>query len=293
MDIKHINSAKHKEFTSQPNELILENAKKIAHSGVNLIVRVPVIPTFNDTVEEISALGVTCRGYASNAADFQQAHDTVAQIHKDFGHIDVLVNNAGITRDGLMMRMTEQQWDMVINTNLKSAFNYIHAVTPIMMRQRSGSVINMTSIVGISGNAGQANYAASKAGMIGLTKSVAKELGGRNIRVNAIAPGFIATEMTGVLNEDMKKQWILNIPLHREGKVEDVVLGYDKLWMYFQNGSCFGSTIGPIANRTEALKQLTEELFRYSVVLSTQEDMQMEKYANRFSLPNEIMILKL
>ena len=120
------------------------------------------------------------------------------------------------------MRMTEEQWDMVINTNLKSAFNYIHAVTPIMMRQRSGSVINMTSIVGISGNAGQANYAASKAGLIGLTKSVAKELGGRNIRVNAIAPGFIATEMTGVLNEDMKKQWILNIPLHREGKVEDV-----------------------------------------------------------------------
>ena len=120
------------------------------------------------------------------------------------------------------MRMTEEQWDMVINTNLKSAFNYIHAITPIMMKQRIGSIINMTSIVGISGNAGQANYAASKAGMIGLTKSIAKELGSRGVRVNAIAPGFIATEMTGVLNEDTKKQWILNIPLRREGKVEDV-----------------------------------------------------------------------
>lgn len=173
-------------------------------------------------VNEITAMGGIAKAYASDAASFSSAADVVAEIMKDFGRIDVLVNNAGITKDGLLMRMTEEQWDMVINTNLKSAFNYIHAVTPIMMRQRSGSVINMTSIVGISGNAGQANYAASKAGLIGLTKSVAKELGGRNIRVNAIAPGFIATEMTGVLNEDMKKQWILNIPLHREGKVEDV-----------------------------------------------------------------------
>lgn len=173
-------------------------------------------------VNEITAMGGIAKAYASDAACFSSAADVVAEIMKDFGRIDVLVNNAGITKDGLLMRMTEEQWDMVINTNLKSAFNYIHAVTPIMMRQRSGSVINMTSIVGISGNAGQANYAASKAGLIGLTKSVAKELGGRNIRVNAIAPGFIATEMTGVLNEDMKKQWILNIPLHREGKVEDV-----------------------------------------------------------------------
>ena len=173
-------------------------------------------------VNEITTMGGIAKAYASDAACFSSAADVVAEIMKDFGRIDVLVNNAGITKDGLLMRMTEEQWDMVINTNLKSAFNYIHAVTPIMMRQRSGSVINMTSIVGISGNAGQANYAASKAGLIGLTKSVAKELGGRNIRVNAIAPGFIATEMTGVLNEDMKKQWILNIPLHREGKVEDV-----------------------------------------------------------------------
>lgn len=173
-------------------------------------------------VNEITAMGGIAKAYASDAACFSSAAEVIAEIMKDFGRIDVLVNNAGITKDGLLMRMTEEQWDMVINTNLKSAFNYIHAVTPIMMRQRSGSVINMTSIVGISGNAGQANYAASKAGLIGLTKSVAKELGGRNIRVNAIAPGFIATEMTGVLNEDMKKQWILNIPLHREGKVEDV-----------------------------------------------------------------------
>ena len=159
---------------------------------------------------------------ATQEVIWQSSDTLVAEVMKDFGKIDILVNNAGITKDGLLMRMTEEQWDMVINTNLKSAFNYIHALTPIMMKQRSGSIINMTSIVGISGNAGQANYAASKAGMIGLTKSVAKELGSRGIRVNAIAPGFIATEMTGVLNEDTKKQWILNIPLRREGKVEDV-----------------------------------------------------------------------
>lgn len=173
-------------------------------------------------VNEITAMGGTAKAYASDAASFSSASEVVAEVMKDFGRIDILVNNAGITKDGLLMRMTEEQWDMVINTNLKSAFNYIHAITPIMMKQRGGSIINMTSIVGISGNAGQANYAASKAGMIGLTKSVAKELGSRGVRVNAIAPGFIATEMTGVLNEDTKKQWLLNIPLRREGKVEDV-----------------------------------------------------------------------
>ena len=173
-------------------------------------------------VNEITAMGGTAKAYASDAASFSSASEVVAEVMKDFGRIDILVNNAGITKDGLLMRMTEEQWDMVINTNLKSAFNYIHAITPIMMKQRSGSIINMTSIVGISGNAGQANYVASKAGMIGLTKSVAKELGSRGVRVNAIAPGFIATEMTGVLNEDTKKQWLLNIPLRREGKVEDV-----------------------------------------------------------------------
>jgi 3-oxoacyl-[acyl-carrier protein] reductase len=173
-------------------------------------------------VNEIATIGGTAKAYAADASNFTSAAEVIAEIMKDFGRIDILVNNAGITKDGLLMRMTEEQWDMVINTNLKSAFNYIHANTPIMMKQRAGSIINMTSIVGITGNAGQANYAASKAGMIGLTKSVAKELGSRGVRVNAIAPGFIATEMTGVLNEDTKKQWILNIPLRREGKVEDV-----------------------------------------------------------------------
>ena len=173
-------------------------------------------------VNEIAAMGGTAKAYAADAASFSSASEVIAEVMKDFGRIDILVNNAGITKDGLLMRMTEEQWDAVINTNLKSAFNYVHAITPIMMRQRSGSIINMTSVVGISGNAGQANYAASKAGMIGLTKSVAKELGSRGVRVNAIAPGFIDTDMTGVLNEDLKKQWILNIPLRREGKVEDV-----------------------------------------------------------------------
>jgi 3-oxoacyl-[acyl-carrier protein] reductase len=173
-------------------------------------------------VNEIAAMGGTAKAYAADAASFSSAAEVVAEVMKDFGKIDILVNNAGITKDGLLMRMSEEQWDMVINTNLKSAFNYIHAITPIMMKQRAGSIINMTSIVGISGNAGQANYSASKAGMIGLTKSVAKELGSRGVRVNAIAPGFIATEMTGVLNEETKKQWLLSIPLRREGKTEDV-----------------------------------------------------------------------
>jgi 3-oxoacyl-[acyl-carrier protein] reductase len=173
-------------------------------------------------VNEIATIGGTAKAYAADASNFTSAAEVIAEIMKDFGRIDILVNNAGITKDGLLMRMTEEQWDMVINTNLKSAFNYIHAITPIMMKQRAGSIINMTSIVGITGNAGQANYAASKAGMIGLTKSVAKELGSRGVRVNAIAPGFIATEMTGALNEETKKQWLLDIPLRREGKVEDV-----------------------------------------------------------------------
>ena len=173
-------------------------------------------------INEIATIGGTAKAYAADASNFTSAAEVIAEIMKDFGRIDILVNNAGITKDGLLMRMTEEQWDMVINTNLKSAFNYIHAITPIMMKQRAGSIINMTSIVGITGNAGQANYAASKAGMIGLTKSVAKELGSRGVRVNAIAPGFIATEMTGALNEETKKQWLLDIPLRREGKVEDV-----------------------------------------------------------------------
>ncbi len=174
------------------------------------------------TEAEIAALGVKVKGYASNAADFDDTHKVVEQIKEDFGVIDVLVNNAGITRDGLMMRMSEQQWDMVINVNLKSAFNFTHALTPIMMRQRSGSIINMSSVVGVSGNAGQANYSASKAGMIGLTKSMAKEIGSRGIRVNAIAPGFIITDMTGALSEEVRKEWAKQIPLRRGGTPEDV-----------------------------------------------------------------------
>lgn len=173
-------------------------------------------------VAELKAMGVRAAAYASNAADFQAAHDVVEKIKADFGRIDILVNNAGITRDGLMMRMTEDQWDAVINVNLKSAFNMIHALTPIMMSQRGGSIINMASVVGVSGNAGQSNYSASKAGMIGLAKSVAKELGSRGVRANAIAPGFIITEMTAVLSEEVKKQWAAQIPLRRGGTPEDV-----------------------------------------------------------------------
>ncbi|MDR0536828.1 MAG: 3-oxoacyl-[acyl-carrier-protein] reductase [Tannerellaceae bacterium] len=174
------------------------------------------------TQAEIEAFGVKAKGYASNAANFDEAHNVVAEILKDFGRIDVLVNNAGITRDGLMMRMTEQQWDMVIGVNLKSAFNFIHAVTPVMMKQKSGSIINMASVVGVSGNAGQANYSASKAGMIGLAKSIAKELGSRGIRANAIAPGFIITDMTAALSEEVKAEWAKQIPLRRGGTPEDV-----------------------------------------------------------------------
>ena len=175
-----------------------------------------------DTVKELEALGVKVRAYASNAADFVQTHETVEQILADFGHIDVLVNNAGITRDGLMLRMDEAQWDAVINVNLKSAYNYIHAVTPIMARQRGGSIINMSSVVGVSGNAGQCNYSASKAGLIGLAKSIAKEMGPRGIRANCIAPGFIISDMTAALPEEVREAWIKTIPLRRGGTPEDV-----------------------------------------------------------------------
>lgn len=174
------------------------------------------------TQKEIEAFGVKAKGYASNAANFEDAHNVVTEIVKDFGRVDILVNNAGITRDGLMMRMTEQQWDMVINVNLKSAFNFIHALTPVMMKQKSGSIINMASVVGVSGNAGQCNYSASKAGMIGLAKSIAKELGSRGVRANAIAPGFIITDMTAALSEEVKAEWAKQIPLRRGGTPEDV-----------------------------------------------------------------------
>jgi len=174
------------------------------------------------TIKEIETLGVKVKGYASNAANFEATQQVVNDILKDFGRVDILVNNAGITRDGVMMRMTESQWDVVININLKSAFNFIHALTPVLMKQKSGSIINMSSVVGIHGNAGQANYSASKAGMIGLAKSMARELGSRGIRVNAIAPGFIATEMTHQLSEEVRAEWARQIPMRRAGTPEDV-----------------------------------------------------------------------
>ena len=173
-------------------------------------------------VAELEGLGVRAAGFASDAASFENAHEVVSQVHSTFGRIDILVNNAGITRDGLMMRMSEEQWDAVVDTNLKSAFNFIHACTPIMARQRGGSIICMSSVVGVSGNAGQCNYAASTAGLIGLTKSIANEMGPRGVRANCIAPGFIATDMTSALPEDVRKEWEKQIPMRRGGTPEDV-----------------------------------------------------------------------
>lgn len=172
--------------------------------------------------QELSAFGIKAKGYRSDAADFKAADELVNAVVADFGTVDVLVNNAGITRDTLLMRMSEQQWDEVINANLKSVFNLTKAVQRPMLKQRKGSIINMSSVVGVKGNAGQANYAASKAGIIGFTKSVALELGSRNIRSNAIAPGFIETEMTGALDAKMVEQWREGIPLKRGGTAEDV-----------------------------------------------------------------------
>lgn len=198
-------------------------ALKFAEEGANIAFTDLVIDENGEaTKAEIEAKGVKCMAYASNAADFAQTAEVVGQVHKDFGSIDILVNNAGITKDGLMMRMTEAQWDAVINVNLKSAFNFIHACTPIMMRQRSGSIINMASVVGVHGNAGQSNYAASKAGMIALAKSVAQEMGSRGIRANAIAPGFIETAMTAALPDEVRADWAKKIPLRRGGQPEDI-----------------------------------------------------------------------
>ena len=198
-------------------------ALKYAQEGADVVITdLKIDESVEAFVRELEALGVRAKAYASNAADFEAAHQLVEQVVKDFGRIDILVNNAGITRDGLMMRMTEDQWDLVINVNLKSAFNLIHAVTPVMLKQRSGSIINMASVVGVSGNAGQTNYSASKAGMIGLAKSIAKELGSRGVRANAIAPGFIITDRTHALSEEVRKQWEAQIPLRRGGTPEDV-----------------------------------------------------------------------
>lgn len=198
-------------------------ALKFAQEGANIAFTDLVIDeNGKNTEKEIAALGVKVKGYASNAASFEDTAKVVEEIKNDFGSIDILVNNAGITKDGLMMRMTEAQWDAVIAVNLKSAFNFVHACTPIMMRQKSGNIINMASVVGVHGNAGQCNYAASKAGLIALAKSIAQEVGSRNIRANAIAPGFILTDMTAALSEEVRKEWCQKIPLRRGGTPEDI-----------------------------------------------------------------------
>ena len=198
-------------------------ALKYAAEGANIaFTDLAINEDAQNTEKEIAALGVKVKAYASNAADFAQTAQVVEQIKADFGRIDILVNNAGITKDGLMLRMSEQQWDAVINVNLKSAFNFIHAIVPIMMSQRNGSIINMASVVGVHGNAGQSNYAASKAGLIALAKSVAQEMGPKGIRANAIAPGFIETAMTAALPDNVREEWKKKIPLRRGGKPEDI-----------------------------------------------------------------------
>jgi 3-oxoacyl-[acyl-carrier protein] reductase len=195
-------------------------ALKFAAEGANIAFT--DLAVNEETENEIAALGVKTKSYASNAADFAQTEEVVKAVKEEFGSIDILVNNAGITKDGLMLRMTEQQWDAVIAVNLKSAFNFIHACVPIMMRQRGGSIINMASVVGVHGNAGQANYAASKAGLIALAKSIAQEMGPKGIRANAIAPGYIETAMTAQLSEEVRNEWKNKIPLRRGGQVEDI-----------------------------------------------------------------------
>jgi len=172
--------------------------------------------------DELRAFGINAKGYASDASSFSDAEKLVADVIKDFGKIDILVNNAGITRDNLLLRMTEVDWDLVIKVNLKSVFNLTKAVQRPMIQQRSGSIINMSSVVGIEGNGGQSNYSSSKAGIIGFSKSIAMELGSRSIRCNAIAPGFIETEMTARLPEDVRKEWVDDIPLKRPGTTDDV-----------------------------------------------------------------------
>lgn len=198
-------------------------ALKFASEGSNIaivdIIKDESVLAFES---ELKTMGVNAKAYTSNAAIFNEVQNVVNQIVTDFGRVDILVNNAGITKDSLLMRMTEEQWDAVINVNLKSVFNFTKAIQNIMLKQRSGSIINMSSVVGVSGNAGQSNYSASKAGMIGFTKSIAKELGSRNIRSNAIAPGYIITEMTAKLSQEVRDEWTAKIPLKRGGTPEDV-----------------------------------------------------------------------
>ncbi|MFO7620438.1 MAG: 3-oxoacyl-[acyl-carrier-protein] reductase [Bacteroidales bacterium] len=198
-------------------------AHKFALHGADIaITNIAEDEEFEAAIAEIKALGVKVKGYVSNAASFADSARIATEVLNDFGRLDILVNNAGITKDALLMRMSEEQWDSVITVNLKSVFNLTKAVLQIMLKQKSGSIINMSSVVGVSGNAGQSNYSASKAGIIGFTKSVAKELGSRNIRCNAIAPGFIITEMTEKLPPDIKNEWINKIPLKRGGTPDDV-----------------------------------------------------------------------
>ena len=198
-------------------------ALKFAEEGADVAFTDLVInEAAEETISEIAAYGHKVKAYASNAAKFDETQAVVEEIIKDFGRIDILVNNAGITKDGLVMRMSEEQWDAVIAVNLKSAFNFIHAVVPQMARQKSGSIINMASIAGQMGNPGQVNYASSKAGLIAMAKSVAKEMGSRGIRANAIAPGYVITEMTNALPEAVREEYIKNIPLKRGATVEEI-----------------------------------------------------------------------
>ena len=198
-------------------------ALKLAENGADVAFTFVSSPEKAKEVEkEVAAFGVKAMAFQSNAADFAAAEQLIADVNENFGRIDIVVNNAGITKDGLLMRTTEENWDDVMNTNLKSVFNITKNVQRIMLKQRSGSIINLSSVVGIRGNAGQSNYAASKAGIIGFTKSIAQELGSRNIRCNAIAPGFIATEMTAELGEETINEWLKSVPLKRPGTAEDV-----------------------------------------------------------------------
>lgn len=200
-----------------------EIAIAMAKEGANIaFTDLKIDENMQSLEKELKSMGVKAKGFASDASDFNQTDEVVNEIHKEFESIDILVNNAGITRDTLLMRMDEETWDMVIKVNLKSVFNFTKAAQKFMLKQRSGSIINMSSVVGVSGNAGQANYSASKAGIIGFTKSVAKELGARGIRSNAIAPGFIVTDMTAKLPEEVREQWIKGIPLRRGGTPADV-----------------------------------------------------------------------
>lgn len=198
-------------------------AIRLANEGADIAFSDIKLDDNTESLEtELADIGVNARAYASDAGSFSDSEKLIAGVVNDFGKIDVLINNAGITRDNLLMRMTEQDWDLVIKVNLKSVFNMTRAIQRTMLKQRFGSIINMSSVVGVSGNAGQSNYSASKAGLIGFTKSMAKEMGSRNIRCNAIAPGFIETEMTAKIPEEARKAWMENIPLKRGGKPEDV-----------------------------------------------------------------------